>query len=112
MRIRFRQVLSIVAIIAIALHSALWGGPATRPATAAVDPFSVICHSGGNADRAPDPAPDSTAPGHAAAIVTYAARRLRPRHRRPLSSFSSFQVNHRTPSSRHRLFHMAESKSR
>ncbi|HET8546081.1 MAG TPA: DUF2946 family protein [Pseudolabrys sp.] len=65
MRTRFRRLLSIVAITAIGLHSALWGGPATRTATAAVDPFSVICHSGGNADTAPDQAPASPALSHA-----------------------------------------------
>lgn len=65
MRTRFRQVLSAVAITAIAMHAALWGGPATRAATAAFDPFSVICHSGGNTDTAPDQAPDNSAPSHA-----------------------------------------------
>ena len=65
MRTRFRRVLSIVAITAIALHSALWGGPATYTATAAVDPFSVICHSGGTADTAPDQAPARSAPSQA-----------------------------------------------
>jgi len=47
-----------------------------------------------------------------ATIVICAARRPRPRHHRPLSSSSSFQVNHRTPSNRHRPFDMAGSKSR
>lgn len=65
MRTRFRRLLGIVAITVIALHSALWGGQATRTATAAVDPFSVICHSGGNADTAPDQAPADSAPSHA-----------------------------------------------
>jgi hypothetical protein len=66
MRTRFRRVLSIVAITAIALHSTLWGGgPATRTATAAVDPFSVICHSGANAEMAPDQAPASSARSYA-----------------------------------------------
>jgi hypothetical protein len=64
MRIRFRRVLSIVAITVIALHSALWRGQATRTAAAAVDPFSVICHSGGNADTAPVQAPASSVPSH------------------------------------------------
>jgi hypothetical protein len=47
------------------MHSALWGGLAARTATAAVDPFLVICHSGGNTDTAPDQAPASPAPSHA-----------------------------------------------
>ena len=63
----FRRVLSIVAIAAIALHGVLWGGTATRAAAPAVDPFSVICHSGGNVDATPDQAPTSpvSAPSHA-----------------------------------------------
>ena len=65
MRTRFRRALSMVAITAIAMHAALWGGPATRAATAALEPFSVICHSGENADTAPDQAPASSAPSHA-----------------------------------------------
>lgn len=66
MRTRFKRALSIVAITAIATHAAFWGGPATRAATAAFDPFSVICHSGGaNADTTLDRAPASSAPSHA-----------------------------------------------
>lgn len=65
MRIHFRRVLSMVAIAAIALHSALWSGTAARAAVPAFDPFSVICHSSGSADPAPDQAPANSAPGHA-----------------------------------------------
>ncbi len=63
----FKRALSIVAIAAIALHGTLWGGTATRAAAPTVDPFSVICHSGGNVDAAPDQAPTSpvSAPSHA-----------------------------------------------
>jgi hypothetical protein len=59
MRTGFRWVLSVVAIAAIALHTALWGGTVIR-ASAAVDPFSVICHSGeyaGGGPTSPVPAP-------------------------------------------------------
>jgi hypothetical protein len=67
MRTPFRRVLSIVAITVIALHTALWGGTATHAATAAVDPFSVICHSGEDGAATADQAPTSPvpAPGHA-----------------------------------------------
>lgn len=67
MRTGFRRVLSVVAITAVALHSALWGGTATIAAATAVDPFSVICHSGGDVDTAQDQAPTSplSAPSHA-----------------------------------------------
>ena len=63
---RFRRVLGVVAIAAITLHTAFWGGTATRAATAAIDPFSVICHSDGNADT-PDhtPVTPASAPSHA-----------------------------------------------
>jgi hypothetical protein len=65
MRTRFRRVLSIVAVTAIATHTALWGGTMTRAATTVVDPFLVICHSDENA--APDQIPTSpgTVPSHA-----------------------------------------------
>jgi hypothetical protein len=65
MRARFRHVLSIVAITAIAMHTALWGGTATRAAATAFDPFSVICHSDEAADTAFDQAPAGSAPSHA-----------------------------------------------
>ena len=67
MRTRFRQVPGMVAIIVIAMHTVLWGGTATSPAAAAVDPFSVVCHSSGDANAAPGQAPSSpaSAPSHA-----------------------------------------------
>jgi Protein of unknown function (DUF2946) len=66
MRTGLKRVLSVVAIAAIALHTAVWSGTNTR-ASAAVDPFSVICHSGGGADGIADEAPTSPvpAPSHA-----------------------------------------------
>jgi hypothetical protein len=65
MRTGLRRVLGLVAITAIAMHTALWGGTATRTVATAVDPFSVICHSGENA--APDRTPINpiSAPSHA-----------------------------------------------
>jgi hypothetical protein len=67
MRTRFRRVLSIVAITVIALHTALWGGSATRASATAVDPFSVICHSGEDGGATADQAPTNpvSAPSHA-----------------------------------------------
>lgn len=46
MRTGVRQVLGIVAIMAIALHTALWGVAPVHVLASAVDPFSIICHSG------------------------------------------------------------------
>jgi hypothetical protein len=59
--------LGIAAIAAIALHTALWDGTTVHVAAVAVDPFSVICHSGGEADATSDPAPAAPAsiPSHA-----------------------------------------------
>ncbi len=54
MRAGVRKALNVVAILAIALHTVLWAG-AMPSAGAAVDPFSVICHSG-------EPAADAQAP--------------------------------------------------
>lgn len=65
MHTRLRRVLSIVVIAAIALHSVLWSGTAIGAATAVFDPFSIICHSGGDTDTIPDQAPASSAPSHA-----------------------------------------------
>jgi hypothetical protein len=65
MRARFRHILSIMAITAVALHSASWSGAATSAVAAAFDPFSVICHSDGNTDTAPDQAPAGSTPSHA-----------------------------------------------
>jgi len=62
MRRRFRRVLSIVAIAVIALHTALWGGSATRASATAIDPFSVICHSDGGVAGDADQAPTSPVP--------------------------------------------------
>ena len=53
MRISGRRVLSLVAIYAIALHTILWG--AGVPYAAAVDPFSVICHSAAPGEPAQAP---------------------------------------------------------
>jgi len=64
---RFKRLLSIMAITAIAMHTVLWGGTAARGSAIEVDPFSVICHSGGNNDTVQDQAPTAplSAPSHA-----------------------------------------------
>jgi len=68
MRLPGRRVLGIVAIMAIALHTTLWGVLAAQ-ATAGIptDPFSVICHSGGTAEKTGDqvPADPASSPTHA-----------------------------------------------
>lgn len=65
MRTRFRRVLSIVAIAVIALHATLWGGTVTYSTTAAIDPFSVICHSAETATPDQAPASPTSLPSHA-----------------------------------------------
>ena len=64
MRPGAKRIAGWLAIVAIALHTALWGiGPLA--ADAAADPFTVICHSGAgsnqtadNSTGAPNSAPD------------------------------------------------------
>ncbi len=67
MRSLGRRVLGVVAIMAIALHTTLWGVVAGHAAAGTpVDPFSVICHSGAateTGDQAPADPPGS--PAHA-----------------------------------------------
>ena len=65
MRTGTRQVLSVTAAFAIALHTVLWAAVAPMAATAAIDPFTIICHSeaSGPAEEAPDHG--ALVPGHA-----------------------------------------------
>ena len=68
MGIGYRRTLSCVAIYAVALHVILLGLSSIAAATsAAVDPFSVICHSVARAGAAADEAPANPdlIPGHA-----------------------------------------------
>ena len=67
-RIGLRKVVSWVAIYAVALHVILLGLASVAANTsAAVDPFSVICHSVAQAGAAGDEAPGKPdlIPGHA-----------------------------------------------
>ena len=65
MRVRGRQCLGVVAIVAIALHGLLLG-LAPLAATTAANPFTVICHSvpqpTSNGDQSPA-SPDSGSHG-------------------------------------------------
>ena len=65
MRTGTRQILSVTAAFAIALHTVLWAAVAPMAATSAIDPFTVICHSeaAGPAEQAPDHG--ALVPGHA-----------------------------------------------
>lgn len=65
MRAGFRQYLSVVAIIAIALHTVLWAAIAPSSAAPAVDPFTVICPSESSAPAEQAPAHGPLAPAHA-----------------------------------------------
>jgi hypothetical protein len=60
MRGSAKRILSVVAILAIALNAMLWG-VAPMSAAPSADPFSVICHSG------PAQASDQTPAGPASA---------------------------------------------
>ena len=63
MKLPVRRIAGALAIIAIGLHTALWGVILTPALGAAIDPLSVICHSGG--DAAPDQAPAGPVHSHA-----------------------------------------------
>jgi hypothetical protein len=68
MRIGLQRMVSWVAIYAVALHVILLGIASVAANTsAAVDPFSVICHSVAHAGAASDEAPTNPnlKPGHA-----------------------------------------------
>jgi hypothetical protein len=65
MRIGGRRILSVVAIYAIALHAVLWSAVAPQIAAAALDPFSVICHSDAASPGEQTPANAPSAPSHA-----------------------------------------------
>jgi hypothetical protein len=66
MKARVRRGISVTAVIAIALHTILWGVVAPSQAAGAPDPFSIICHSDAGAGPS-DQAPDQThlLPAHA-----------------------------------------------
>jgi hypothetical protein len=52
MRLGGRRVVGLMAIVAIALHTVLWGALAPMAASASsVDPFSIICSSGSHASQ-------------------------------------------------------------
>ena len=65
MRAGTRQFLSVVAAIAVVMHTVLWAAVAPLAASSAVDPFTVICHSetSAPAEQAPDHGP--LTPAHA-----------------------------------------------
>jgi hypothetical protein len=67
MRSLGRRVLGVVAILAIAIHTTLWGVVVVQAAAGTpVDPFSVICHSGAANENAAGQAPSdpTSSPAH------------------------------------------------
>jgi hypothetical protein len=62
MRVWVRRSIGLLAIYVIALATILSAFSAPRPASAAFDPFSVICHSGADSAAASDQAPAQPAP--------------------------------------------------
>jgi len=62
MRVWLRRSVGLLAIYAIALTTILSTFSAPQPASAAFDPFSVICHSGSDAGATTDQAPSQQAP--------------------------------------------------
>ena len=57
MRGRTRHFLSMVAAIAVILHTVLWAALGPLAASPAVDPFTVICHSETSAPAEQTPGP-------------------------------------------------------
>jgi len=60
-----RRKLSWVVIFTIALHTILWGVATPLAAGPAIDPFSVICHSGAQAADEHSPASPASTPAQA-----------------------------------------------
>lgn len=54
MRLRLKQSVTMLAVFAVALHTMLSAVAVPIAAAGTIDPFSVICHSGGATDGAPD----------------------------------------------------------
>lgn len=65
MRLWLRRSVSVLAIYVIALTAILSALSAPRPASAAFDPFSVICHSGPQAEAATGQEPAKQTPSKA-----------------------------------------------
>ena len=65
MRVWLRRNVSLLAIYVIALTTILSAFSAPRPAGAAFDPFSVICHSGSSGSAATEQTPAQKAPSKA-----------------------------------------------
>lgn len=62
MRVWLRRSVGVLAIYVIALTTILSAFSTLRPASAAFDPFSVICHSGAESAAATDQAPAQQGP--------------------------------------------------
>jgi hypothetical protein len=60
-----RYFLSVLAAVAVAVHTTLWAALAPLAASPIVDPFTIICHSGTSAPAEQAPAPGPLAPAHA-----------------------------------------------
>ena len=67
MRRGVKRSLGWLAIVAIALHTVLWGVAAPMASASTVDPFSIICSSATHAAAQIDQAPDGQVPAPAAA---------------------------------------------
>jgi hypothetical protein len=65
MRAGTKQFLSIMAAIAVAIHTVMWAAITPLAAGSAVDPFAVICHSETSAPAEQAPGHGPLAPAHA-----------------------------------------------
>jgi hypothetical protein len=65
MRAGTKQFVSVIAAIAVAMHTALWAAVAASVPAPAVDPFSVICHSETSAPAEQTPERGLPAPARA-----------------------------------------------
>ena len=60
-----RYFLSLLAAIAVVMHTTLWAALAPLAASPIVDPFTIICHSETSAPAEQAPAPGPLTPAHA-----------------------------------------------
>jgi Protein of unknown function (DUF2946) len=65
MRGGIRYFLSVLAAIAVVMHTALWAALAPLAASPTVDPFTIICHSETSAPAEQAPSPGPPTPAHA-----------------------------------------------
>ena len=104
-----RKSVSLLAIYLIALTTILSTFSAPQTASAAVDPFSIICHSG-----ASDAPPGDSGPAFPASMPNHACDHCNLCNAAPTASvtFDGFVIGHLAPSKPLRIRPHAESVAR